>query len=57
MREREFASIDANRRAVGMLNPSRDKKEGTFIPKGRGDDACEHGLSRRPPREIKPPAG
>ena len=36
-REREFATFDENRRAVGMLNPMRDKKrkEYTGGKKGR----------------------
>ena len=29
-RERELAKFDENRRAVGMLNPMRDKNEGTY---------------------------
>ena len=29
-RERELAKFDENRRAVGMLNPLRDKNEGTY---------------------------
>ena len=29
-RERELATFDENRRAVGMLNPMRDKNEGTY---------------------------
>ena len=29
-RERELATFDENRRAVGMLNPTRDKIEGTY---------------------------
>ena len=33
-RERELAKYDENRRAVGMLNPMRDKNEGTY----RGGD-------------------
>ena len=28
--ERELATFDENRRAVGMLNPMRDKNEGTY---------------------------
>ena len=28
--ERELATFDGNRRAVGMLNPMRDKNEGTY---------------------------
>ena len=35
-----------NRRALGMLNPLRDKSEGTYIPDGERDDACGHRLSR-----------
>ena len=29
-RERELATFDENRRAVGMLNPTRDKSEDTY---------------------------
>ena len=29
-RERELATFDENRRAAGMLNPMRDKNEGTY---------------------------
>ena len=29
-RERELATFDENQRAVGMLNPVRDKNEGTY---------------------------
>ena len=29
-RERELATFDENRRAVGMLNPVRDENEGTY---------------------------
>jgi len=29
-REREFATFDETRRAVGMLNPMRDKNEGKY---------------------------
>ena len=29
-RERELATFDENRRAVGMLNPMCDKNEGTY---------------------------
>ena len=29
-RGRELATFDENRRAVGMLNPMRDKNEGTY---------------------------
>ena len=29
-RERELATFDENRRAVGMLNPMRDKNQGTY---------------------------
>ena len=40
-----------------MLNPMRDKKEGTYISGGeRSDDACDHGLSIRLLR-VKPPKG
>ena len=51
-RERELATVDENRRAVGMLNPMRDKIEGTY--RGGRDDTCDHGLSRRSLR-VKPP--
>ena len=47
-RERELATIDGNRPAVGMLNPMRDKIRRP-VPRGRRDDTCDHGLSRRPP--------
>ena len=40
-------------RAVGKLNPVRDRKEGTSRG-GRRDDSCDHGLPRRPLR-VKPP--
>ena len=42
--------FDASRRAVGMLYPLRDHKEGMYAPGGRRD----HGVSRRPLR-VKPP--
>ena len=29
-RDRELATFDENRRAVGMLSPMRDKNEGTY---------------------------
>ena len=29
-RERELATFDENRRAMGMLNPMRDKNEGMY---------------------------
>ena len=29
-RERELATFDENRQAVGTLNPMRDKNEGTY---------------------------
>ena len=45
--------IVANRRAVGTLNPLRDKMEGIIYRGGGRDDTCGHGLSRRPPR-VKP---
>ena len=35
-----------NRRAVGLLNPMRDKKVKGQEPEGRRDDTCDHGLSR-----------
>ena len=34
-----------NRRAVGLLNPMRDKN-GRQEPGGKRDDTCDHGLSR-----------
>ena len=34
-RQRELATFDENRRAVGMLNPLRDENEGTY-PGGEG---------------------
>ena len=37
-REREFATFDQNRRAVGMLNPMRDKTEGMY----RGGEGTTH---------------
>ena len=37
---------------MGVLNPMRDKNEGTCIPGGR-DNACDHGLSRKSLREKK----
>ena len=33
-RERELATFDENRGAVGMLNPMRDKNEGTYRGEG-----------------------
>ena len=30
LRDRELATSDENRRAVGMLNPMRDENEGTY---------------------------
>ena len=36
-----------------MLNPMRDKNEGTYRGERR-DDTCDHGLSRRSLR-VKPP--
>ena len=53
--ERELATFDENRRAVGMLNPMRDNNEGTpDVPGRRRDGSCDHGLSRRSLR-VKPP--
>ena len=49
-----LATYDENRRAVEMLNPMRDKNEGTYIPGGRRDDTCDHVLSTRSLR-VKPP--
>ena len=46
-RERELATFDGNSRAMGKLNPMRDKKERP-VPGGRRVDACGHGLSRSP---------
>ena len=34
----EFAKINENRRAMGMLNPVRENNEGMFILGGRRDD-------------------
>ena len=39
-------TFDGNRRAVGMLNPMRDKKL-RHVPGGRRDDTCDHGLLSR----------
>ena len=50
--ERELATFDEDRRAVGMLNSMRDKNW-RHVPGGR-DDACNHGLSKRSLR-VKPP--
>ena len=44
-RERELATFDDNRRAMGMLKRVRDKNEGTYRG-GRGDGTCDHGLSK-----------
>ena len=35
-RERESATFDENRRAVEMLDPMRDKNEGTYRGRGEG---------------------
>ena len=43
--ERELATFDENRRAVGMLNPMHDKNEGT-APGGIGDDTSDYGLQK-----------
>ena len=43
---RAWVILDENRRAVGMLNPMHDKKR-RHVPGGRGDDICDHGLSRK----------
>lgn len=52
--ERELAKIDANRRAVGTLNPARDKKiKACLYRGGRRDDTCDLGLFRRSPRVKK----
>ena len=44
--ERELATFDQNRLAVGILNPKRDERY-RHIPGGRRHDTCDHGLSRR----------
>ena len=49
-RKSELATFDENRRAVGMLNPMRDKKNESTCGGGRRDDTCDHGLSIRPLR-------
>ena len=41
-RERELATFDDNRRAMGMLNPMKKKKR---VPGGRRVDTCDHGFS------------
>ena len=48
-RESELATFDENRRAVGLLNPMRDKNIKMKARAGGGerDDTCDHGLSRR----------
>lgn len=46
VRWREFANSDANRRGVGVLNPTRGKNEGTYRGESRGE-TYNHGLSRR----------
>ena len=53
-RERELATFDDNRRAVGMLTPMRDKKEGTYRGREGMTPTCDHDLSRRSLR-VKPP--
>ena len=45
--------FDENRRAVGMLNPIRDKKQ-RHVTGGRRVATCDHGLSRSSLR-VKPP--
>ena len=41
--ERELATLDENRRAVGILNPVRDKK-GRHVPGGgEREDTCDRG--------------
>ena len=52
--ERELATFDENRRAVGMMNPMRDKNEGTYRGGEGTTPTCDHGLSRRSLR-VKPP--
>ena len=52
-RERELATFDETRRAVGMLNAIGDKKQ-RHVPGGKRDDTCDHGLSRRSLR-VEPP--
>ena len=47
-RERELATFDEPRRAVGMLNPMRDKNW-RYVPGGRRDDIWNHRL----PRSLK----
>ena len=39
-------TFDENRRSVGILNPMRDKNEGTYRGGGR-DDTYDHDWSRR----------
>ena len=44
-----FEKLDENERAVGMLNPLRDKNEGGMSIRGaRSEDTCDHGLSKTP---------
>ena len=43
VRERELATVDANRKSVGMLNPIRDKTKGTYRG-GEGTTAYSYGL-------------
>ena len=42
-RDREVATFDENRRAVGMLDPMRDKTEAR--PGGEKGRTCDNGLS------------
>ena len=41
--ERELATFDENRRAVGMMNPMRDKNEGTYRGGGGTPPTCDRG--------------
>ena len=40
-------NIDGNRRSVGVLNPMHDRYGGMYVPGGRRENTCDHGLSRR----------
>ena len=47
--KRELAirrTLDENRRAVGLLNPTRDKSWRQEQGRRRVDTSCDHGLSR-----------
>ena len=50
--KRELATLDKNRRAVGMLNPMRDKNEGTY--RG-GEGMTPVTTACLAPRRVKPP--